>query len=322
MIDLDPSALGAMTTNNDHEDGNGVIGLETGGLLSHQTSFETTMTSGNGGGGVNENADDDAIIKQLEQVFRVGNKLESVNHPHQQHNQQHQTANIKLEPIMNTTHQQQSQISKQQQQHSTQQSGQQQQQQQATATSQAPVKFQNQISHDDDITKQKRIEAISKHLKTDLIESFKSSMCGLSLMTDNNNSSSTTSNNNNNNSNSNNNHNSSSNNSSSSSFISGPNMSSLNQQQHHHHQHQQFNQPPLPPPHLQQQQQQHGVHSQTFYSSPPSNSSLYLSMADDCNYVPNLTIEPSSSSNMPSSLNNMLMSANGNFFRVYIEIYK
>lgn len=48
---------------------------------------------------------------------------------------------------------------------------------------QTPVKFAAAAA-DDDLTKQKRIEAISKHLKTDLIESFKSSVSGLSLMGD------------------------------------------------------------------------------------------------------------------------------------------
>ncbi len=45
----------------------------------------------------------------------------------------------------------------------------------STSSDNSSTTQKNSILKDDDLTKQKRIEAISKHLKTDLIESFKSS---------------------------------------------------------------------------------------------------------------------------------------------------
>lgn len=224
-----------------------------------------------GGGGCDEN-DDDAIIKQLEQVFRSGTTPDlsmsgnsSTSHNNNNTNKlklepkmhhQHHHLPIKVEPVSHhnipvtpnsVSHPQLNHHHNHNHQHHQQQI--QLQQQQPTT----PVlKYQQQQSQDDDLTKQKRIEAISKHLKTDLIDAFKSSASSLHL------------------------------------------DSSSPQPTAHHQQHQ-------------QQQQQQPFYSQT------STNSLYTSLVDDVNYVPNLTIEPSTMQQQPV-LNGLLLSGGGGIF--------
>ena len=83
--------------------------------------------------------------------------------------QSNQTSLIKSNSLMNKVN-----IKVEQQPQLTQQPPVQQQQSNKVVSTSDTTKSNNSIK-DDDLTKQKRIEAISKHLKTDLIESFKSS---------------------------------------------------------------------------------------------------------------------------------------------------
>lgn len=131
-----------------------------------------------------------------------------------------------------------------------------------------PIHQQQQAQPDDDLTKMKRINAISKLLKSDLIESFKASACGLATAA-------------------------------APAIADSASSSSVSSPQLH-----------LPPPHLHQyQQQQQQTQTTAFYSSPSSTCmSSYLSMVDDVSYVPNLTIEPSST-NMSPHANQMLFPA-------------